>query len=373
MGSGARLVSVDEGCPLESDHLREREAACFFTDHGGAYGVVVPQVHLRGVPYERRGLLVREPVAADQEVVEVGPQVLEQDPLDPGRLEQFRECLLEVVDSFRNQKTRVPANPDRPVKDELGVVELFICNPTLLISKKDVPLGLQGPRKHAPLKDLEGFFEEVDVPGLAPLGLPAEPFCSGAFRLDPDPPDPFIKIEVTPLGMKDLGPSRPCEHRKLHDVLDGDGVPAFFRQPCREDSSDLFVCGEVVPDQGPLPRDGDTSEGVLPLDLSRGLDEVVVDLGHQGDIRLDGCLPEAFVLKRVHPPLGLGGADLIQETQALAREVGEVLLELHLLCLLGPRSSFIPRHLEIKFDALYNLEPLLSLRLEPLQRHLLKV
>ena len=71
----------------------------------------------------------------------------------------------------------------------------------------------------------------------------------------------------------------------------------------------------MVPDQGPLPGDGDTTEGVSALNFTRGLDEVVEDLGHQGDVGLDGCLPEALVLERVHPPLGLGGADLVKEIQ----------------------------------------------------------
>ena len=77
MGSGARWVSVDELGLVETDQLRDRQSPCFISDYRETDGIIVLLVHLRGAPDERRGLLVRESVAADQEVVEVGPQVLE--------------------------------------------------------------------------------------------------------------------------------------------------------------------------------------------------------------------------------------------------------------------------------------------------------
>ena len=73
MGSGARLVSVDETGLIETDQLRDRQSPGFIPDYRETDGIVVLQVHLRGVPDQRGGLLVREPVAAYQKMIEVGP------------------------------------------------------------------------------------------------------------------------------------------------------------------------------------------------------------------------------------------------------------------------------------------------------------
>ena len=73
MGSGARLVSVDETGLIETDQLRDRQSPGFIPDYRETDRVVVPEVHLRGVPDQRGGLLVREPVAAYQKMIEVGP------------------------------------------------------------------------------------------------------------------------------------------------------------------------------------------------------------------------------------------------------------------------------------------------------------
>ena len=77
MGSGARWVSVDELGLVKTDQLRDRQSPCFIPDYRETDRIIVPQVHLRGVPNKGGCLLVREPVTADQEVIEVGPQVLE--------------------------------------------------------------------------------------------------------------------------------------------------------------------------------------------------------------------------------------------------------------------------------------------------------
>ena len=73
MGSGARLVSIDETGLIETDQLRNRQSPGFIPDYRETDGIVVLEVHLRGVPDQRGGLLVREPVAAYQKMIEVGP------------------------------------------------------------------------------------------------------------------------------------------------------------------------------------------------------------------------------------------------------------------------------------------------------------
>ena len=73
MGSGARLVSVDETGLIETDQLRDRQSPGFIPDYREIHWIVVFEVHLRGVPNEGGGLLVREPVAAYQKMIEVGP------------------------------------------------------------------------------------------------------------------------------------------------------------------------------------------------------------------------------------------------------------------------------------------------------------
>ena len=73
MGAGARLVSIDETGVIETDQLRNRQSPGFIPDYRETDGIVVLEVHLRGVPDQRGGLLVREPVAAYQKMVEVGP------------------------------------------------------------------------------------------------------------------------------------------------------------------------------------------------------------------------------------------------------------------------------------------------------------
>ena len=54
-------------------------------------------------------------------------------------------------------------------------------------------------------------------------------------------------------------------------------------------------------------------------------------------------------------------------------EIGKMFAQFKPIIIMRPRPTFIPCHLKVEFDALINPEPLLTLRLEPLERHFFKV